>query len=691
MSKETNNRNRKYEPDRGPNDRDSDFPERQRPPKSGSRSLIGILLVVLGLIALYIWWSNSNAQKQLTVKQFDDLLASGGITKIVYYTDASELDVTYKGQADTTVTPKQNETPEDAAKRTDREAARQAGVETTVTMNVSDELFMKQRTKLIEEKIGEHYTFSKRGDLKQTLLVYILPLALLVIFFYFMVLRPFRGAGGVPGGVLSFGRSRARLANKERPTVTFDDVAGIEEAKDEVREIIEFLKDPARFRKLGGRVPRGVLLVGAPGTGKTLLAKAVAGEAHVPFFSISGSDFVEMFVGVGAARVRDLFAQAKENAPCIIFLDEIDAVGRKRGYDPTSADREGNQTLNAILVEIDGFDTDDKIIVMAATNRPDMLDPALLRPGRFDREIMLDLPDIRGREQILKIHSRKVKLAPDADLARLARLTATFSGAELEAIINEAAINAAMHNLEAVTMDELEEARDKIRFGREKRSRVMSEEDREITAYHESGHAVLSKVLKGVDPLHKVGIVPRGMALGATMSMPEKDEYHVSKNRILAQITMALGGRIAEEMFCHDITSGAQSDLEMATRLARYMVTKWGMSAKLGPVDYGEDAEHMTLAKEISGARPYSEATAVDIDEEIRRIMNECMEHARTQIEQHRTQTEAIAKALLIYETLDSGDVDLIMQGKDLSEKKQMVYNLVDGEHKPGGSAPPVI
>jgi len=681
VSNDTDNREpdrNRMNPDRRGDDRDQDLMGRQRP-KSGGKNLLILLLLATGGIALYYWLSPPAAQL-MTVNQFDSLLAQGQITRIVYYTDASEIEVTYKGQRD-------------SSKPFDN---KQAGQESKATMSVGEDFFKDaDRMKLVKEYMNKPtplvFQNDKRGDLKNVIFMVILPVALVFALIYFFFFRQFRGAGGVPGSVLSFGRSRAKLANKERPTVTFDDVAGIEEAKEEVREIIEFLKDPARFRRLGGRVPRGVLLVGAPGTGKTLLAKAVAGEAHVPFFSISGSDFVEMFVGVGAARVRDLFSQAKESAPCIIFLDEIDAVGRKRGYDPTSADRESNQTLNAILVEIDGFDTDDKIIVMAATNRPDMLDPALLRPGRFDREIVLDLPDIRGREQILKIHSRKVKLASDADLGRLARLTATFSGAELEAIINEAAINAAMHNKEAVTMEELEEARDKIRFGREKRSRVMSEQDREITAYHESGHAVLSKLLKGVDPLHKVGIVPRGMALGATMSIPEKDQYSVSKTSILAQITQLMGGLVAEELFCHDLTSGNQSDLKHATMLARYMVTKWGMSEKLGPIDFSDDNEPTTLAKELSGAKPYSEATAVTIDAEIRRIIGECMERAQTLVNEHKAQTEAIAKALLQYETLDAEDVELIMQGKDLGPRKQMVYNPVDGDHKPHGDGTPTI
>jgi cell division protease FtsH len=561
-----------------------------------------------------------------------------------------------------------------------------------VTMVVDEKFFEDPaRKKVLEARMDTDLVFlkSKRGEWRSILFM-ILPALLIFALIYFFFFRQFRGAGGIPGGVLSFGNSRARISGKERSKVTFDDVAGIEEAKDEVQEIVEFLKDPARFRRLGGRIPRGVLLVGAPGTGKTLLAKAIAGEAGVPFLSISGSDFVEMFVGVGASRVRDLFRQAKENSPCIIFLDEIDAVGRKRGSGLGGGHDEREQTLNAILVEMDGFETDEKIILMAATNRPDVLDPALLRPGRFDREIIIDLPDLRGREAILKVHARKVILAPDVDMAKVARLTPSFSGAELEAVINEAAIMGVMRNRDAVMMSELEDARDKIRFGREKRSRVMDERDRRITAFHESGHAILSKVLEDVDPLHKVCIIPRGRSLGATMSLPEKDEYHLLKKRVLAEITAALGGRVAEETFCDDITAGAQQDIERATKLARYMVTKWGMSDALGPIDYSEDGEHLFLGKELARARNYSESTALKIDNEVRRIVSQCMDRARSLIEAHRSQTESIAEALLLYETLDGDDVDMIMQGKDLGKKKQIVYEPVDSDDKaPQDDNPP--
>ena len=655
-----------------PGEREPNRGERPRPPKSLSKILLLLLLGVAGAFLLSHLFSPSG--EELSVNAFDSMLREGRISKIVQYVDANEVEVTYK----------------EATKGPEGESFTME--QKTVTM-IADEKFFEDpaRKKILEARMKTDLVFrkAKRGEWRSVLFM-ILPALLIFALIYFFFFRQFRGAGGIPGGVLSFGKSRARISGKERSRVTFDDVAGIEEAKEEVREIIEFLKDPAKFRRLGGRIPRGVLLVGAPGTGKTLLAKAIAGEAGVPFLSISGSDFVEMFVGVGASRVRDLFRQAKENAPCIIFLDEIDAVGRKRGSGLGGGHDEREQTLNAILVEMDGFETDEKIILMAATNRPDVLDPALLRPGRFDREIVIDLPDLRGREAILKVHAKKIVLAPDVDMAKVARLTPTFSGAELEAVINEAAIMAVMRGREAVMMSELEDARDKIRFGREKRSRVMDERDRRITAFHESGHAILSKILEDVDPLHKVCIIPRGRSLGATMSLPEKDEYHLLKKRVLAEITAALGGRVAEEIFCDDITAGAQQDIERATKLARYMVTKWGMSDALGPIDYSEDGEHLFLGKELARARNYSESTAVKIDNEVQRIVRQCMDRARSLIEEHRSQTESIAEALLLYETLDGDDVDMIMQGKDLSKKKQIVYEPVDSDDKaPQDDNPP--
>jgi cell division protease FtsH len=506
------------------------------------------------------------------------------------------------------------------------------------------------------------------GFLYSALAMFGLPV-LFFILLWFLLFRQFKGAAG-PGNIFAFGRSRARLATKEQRRVTFDDVAGIEEAEEEVKEIIEFLKNPGKFKKIGARIPRGVILIGPPGTGKTLLAKAIAGEAEVPFFSISGSDFVEMFVGVGASRVRDLFNQARTNAPCIIFLDEIDAVGRRRGSGLGGGHDEREQTLNAILVEMDGFDTDTGIIVMAATNRPDVLDPALLRPGRFDREIVIDLPDVKGRDAILKVHARNVKLAPDVDLSVVARGTPMFSGAELEAIINEAALLAVMKGREVVDMECLEEARDKVRWGRQKTSRVMAEEDRKVTAYHESGHALIANIVPDVDPLHKVTIIPRGIALGATMQLPEKDRYALRKKNILGTVSMLLAGRIAEEMFCEDISSGAQNDIRKATELVRLMICEWGMSENIGPINYSISHDNVFLGREFTGPKNYSEAMAVKIDEEIKRIVSEQEEKTRKLIEEHRQDVEKIAQGLLKYEVLSGEEVGRLIKGESLDDIK---------------------
>jgi cell division protease FtsH len=492
------------------------------------------------------------------------------------------------------------------------------------------------------------------------LMQWFLPLLILGVFFYFIFIRNIRGG---PGGMLmSFGRSKHRLQGKDRVKVTFKDVAGVEEAKDEVAEIIEFLKNPKKFQRLGGRIPRGVLLVGPPGCGKTLLAKAIAGQADVPFFSISGSDFVEMFVGVGASRVRDLFRQAKENSPCIIFLDEVDAIGRKRsaafvggGHD------EHEQTLNAILVEMDGFDTNDQVIVIAATNRADILDHALTRPGRFDRQIFVPLPDLKGRAEILKVHARKIKLGPDANLERLARGTPMFSGADLAAIINEAALSATMANKDHVEMADLEEARDKVRWGRAKKSRVIDDKEKKITAYHEAGHTLVQYTLKDADPLHKVSIIPRGPMGGATFALPEKDRTIFTKRYCMAVMQVCFGGRIAEELFCEDVSSGAQADIQQASAIARQMVLTWGMSNELGLLNYGPSGNQEQYL--LPGEKEYSEKTAETIDQEVRRIADEAYNSARNLIESHRDGLENIANALLKYETLDAEEVKLILEG----------------------------
>jgi cell division protease FtsH len=521
---------------------------------------------------------------------------------------------------------------------------------------------------LIEE-IRQHAKLEFKKPSKWVeLLIGFLPWLVLAILIWYVLLRQLRASGG-PGGVLSFGKSRATLVTKEKTRKTFADVAGIEEAKEEVEEIISFLKNPKRFHRMGARIPKGVLLIGSPGTGKTLLAKAIAGEAEVPFYSISGSDFVEMFVGVGASRVRDLFQQAKENSPCIIFLDEIDAVGRRRGTGLGGGHDEREQTLNAILVEMDGFESDEKVIVMAATNRPDVLDPALLRPGRFDRRIVIDLPDVRGREAILRVHGRHVRLGDNVDFARMAKATPSFSGADLENMINEAALLAVMNSREQVVMDDVEESRDKTLWGKEKRSRVLDEEDRRVTAYHEAGHALLAHILPEVDKLHKVTIIPRGMALGATMHLPKKDEYNKTRHKIMGELVVLYAGRVAEEMFCDDISTGAKNDIEHATDLARRMVCDWGMSAELGPIDYAAEEEHVFLGHEIARQRQHSDATSVEIDKEVRRIIDEALKRARDTLEKHREDVRLIAEALLKYEVLGAEDMDEILKGHELARE----------------------
>ena len=495
----------------------------------------------------------------------------------------------------------------------------------------------------------------------------IFPILLLVGVFYFLFARNLRsGAGGM---LMSFGRSKHRLQSKDKVKITFEDVAGVEEAKEEVAEIIEFLKNPKKFQRLGGRIPRGVLLIGPPGCGKTLLAKAIAGQADVPFFSISGSDFVEMFVGVGASRVRDLFKQAKTNSPCIIFLDEIDAIGRKRGAGFAGGGHdEREQTLNAILVEMDGFDTNDQVIVIAATNRGDILDHALTRPGRFDRQVVVPLPDLKGRLEILKVHAKKVKMAPDANLEKLARGTPMFSGAELAAIINEAALAATMANKDYVETADLEEARDKVRWGKAKKSRVIDQKEREITAYHEAGHTLVQSMLEEADPLHKVSIIPRGPMGGATFALPEKDRTIFTKKYCIALLQVCFGGRIAEEMFCDDISSGAQSDIQQATRIAKQMILTWGMSDQLGLINYGPDMDIKDMMYIMPGEKEYSEKTAEAIDNEVKKVADEAYKKAKELIEANRDKLERIAKALLKYETLDADDVKLILEGGELDK-----------------------
>ena len=542
----------------------------------------------------------------------------------------------------------------------------------------------------LQDMLDEHkvfYSIKSQNPILWQVISSAVPFLLVLGLLYFLFIRQMRSAGR---GAMSFGKSRARLMTRDKNKITFDDVAGVDEAKEEVQEIVEFLKDPKRFQRLGGRIPKGVLLVGPPGTGKTLLAKAIAGEAQVPFFSISGSDFVEMFVGVGASRVRDMFEQGKKSAPCIIFIDEIDAVGRSRFSGIGGGHDEREQTLNALLVEMDGFDTQEGVIIIAATNRPDVLDPALLRPGRFDRQIVIDLPSLDGREAILKIHSRRVKLAPGADLRRVARGTPGFSGADLSNLINEAALLAARRNAEAVEIKDMEEARDKVRWGRERRSRVMDDKEKRLTAYHEAGHAIVLQLVEESEPLHKVTIIPRGASLGSTMQLPEKDRYTESRRKLLSMLTGLMGGRTAEELVFGDITTGAHSDIRQASHIARMMVCEWGMSQTLGPQSFGEREELLFLGREVSRSQSFSEETARRIDEEVSRIIRECHDKALDILRQHRQNLDTLAGLLLERETLDGRDVEeIVKHGRILSEVERAEADAREAEQKPAaGDAP---
>ena len=520
------------------------------------------------------------------------------------------------------------------------------------------------------------------------LLISSFPILLLIgVWIYFM--RQMQGGGG-GRGAMSFGKSKARLLGEDQVGITFGDVAGVEEAKEEVSEVVEFLKDPSKFQRLGGKIPKGVWMVGPPGTGKTLLAKAIAGEAKVPFFTISGSDFVEMFVGVGASRVRDMFEQAKKQAPCIIFIDELDAVGRHRGAGLGGGHDEREQTLNQMLVEMDGFEGNEGIIVIAATNRPDVLDPALLRPGRFDRQVVVPLPDIRGREAILKVHMRKVPLDEDVKPSLIARGTPGFSGADLANLVNEAALFAARENKRVVSMSEFEKAKDKIMMGTERRSMVMSEEEKLNTAYHESGHAIVGYLMPEHDPVYKVTIIPRGRALGVTMYLPEEDRYSTSKRRLESHISTLFGGRIAEEMINGPagVTTGASNDIERATEIARNMVTKWGLSDRLGPQTYSEDDGEVFLGRSVTQHKQVSDDTAHTIDEEIRKIIDTNYARADRILKENIDKLHAMAKALMKYETIDDAQVKNIMEGRESGAPKDWDDDVVEPDSSDGGSAP---
>jgi cell division protease FtsH len=515
----------------------------------------------------------------------------------------------------------------------------------------------------LEKLLKDKAKYIRNSDWLSKALFTFLPFLLIILLLFFLFRQQMKSAGR---GAMSFGKSKARLLTMDRNKVTFKDVAGIQEAKEELFEIVDFLRDPKKFQRLGGSIPKGVLMVGSPGTGKTLLARAIAGEADVPFFSISGSDFVEMFVGVGASRVRDMFEQGKKNAPCLIFIDEIDAVGRHRGHGMGGGHDEREQTLNQLLVEMDGFDTQEGVIIIAATNRPDVLDPALLRPGRFDRQVTVSLPDVNGREEILRVHVKKIKLAANTELATIARGTPGFSGAELANLVNEAALLAARKGLSAVTLAEMEEARDKVRWGRERRSLAMSDKEKTGTAWHEAGHAYLNMVLPHTHPLHKVTIIPRGPFLGATMFLPDGDKYSTSKKESLANLIVTMGGRIAEAFHSDDVSNGASGDIRQATSLARNMVCEWGMSDQLGMVEYGEGSSSpVFLARDMNKGRNYSEETARIIDGEIKKFIDDAFEEATRILTDNRGVVEKIALALLEYETLDATHLrDIIDHGE---------------------------
>jgi cell division protease FtsH len=616
------------------------------PPVKITRSLMSWAVVILVLILLFVVLNSSKRGKQIDswqdFAQYIDPKAGKIQDNLVVVEDDRLI-----------ATVKPNEVGFDGSDK---------GTEIIFRLDGANREFYLNKL----DQMGVDHRANTGSSLWAQLLVAVAPVILVIVVIWFFIARSMRSAGAGPGGMLgSFGKSKHRISSKDMVNVTFNDVAGVDEAKEEVTEIVEFLKNPKKFQRLGGRIPRGVLLVGSPGCGKTLLAKAIAGEADVPFFSISGSDFVEMFVGVGASRVRDLFKQAKENSPCIIFLDEIDAVGRRRGGGFTTGGHdEREQTLNAILVEMDGFEANDQIIVIAATNRADVLDPALTRPGRFDRQVQVPLPDLIGRRQILEVHAKKVKLSPDIDLERLARGTPMFSGADLAALINEAAILATMAAKDYVEQLDLEEARDKIRFGRARKSRKIEEKERVATAYHEAGHAVVQVLLEDADPVHKVTIIPRGNMGGATFSLPEKDRYGFGKLYLQATMRVLCGGRIAEERKTADVSSGASMDIQMVTQYARHMILEWGMSDKLGFVNYaGSDTRESFIPE-----KDYSDETARIIDEEVKMIIDQAYADARRLLDQNWDKVVAIAEALLKYETLQGEEIKRLMRGERLGK-----------------------
>ena len=602
--------------------------------------LVYLLIMVAIAALIFSVFSSPRQASTIDITQLANDIKNGAVKKIVIQGDV--LSVEYFGSL--------------SAPRTSRKEPDVTLLKTLETLGVTSEHLKDVE---IEVKASAGW-----GDLAN-LLVTIVPLLVFGALLFFMV----RQAQGTNNQALSFGKSRARMFTSDKPTVTFQDVAGVDEAKYELAEVVEFLREPEKFISLGARIPKGVLMVGPPGCGKTLLAKAVAGEAGVPFFSISGSEFVEMFVGVGASRVRDLFDQAKRNSPCIVFVDEIDAVGRHRGAGLGGSHDEREQTLNQILVEMDGFDTDTNVIVMAATNRPDILDPALLRPGRFDRRVVLDRPDWMGRRKILDVHVRGKPLAPDVDLDKIAKGTVGFVGADIENLVNEAAILTARRNKKAISMAEFQEAGEKVMLGPERKSRIITDKEKQILAYHEAAHALVARMTPGADPVHKVSIIARGMAGGYTLLLPEDDRTLISKSRFMARLAVFLGGRVAEELVFDDITTGASNDLEQATRIARSMVTHYGMSERLGPLTFGEKEELVFLGKEIGEQRNYSDEVAQAIDEEVQNFVNQAYQHAREVISRHRDKLVAIATRLMEEETIEAEEFESFFADVPAPEK----------------------
>jgi cell division protease FtsH len=625
------------------------------------RIIIGWAAIILAVfLVMTLFRGSENQETEITYSQYQSFLDSGLIKEaVIKKSDINNYD--FHG---TLKEPTEITTDSGTRKKIDKFLV--------FLPQASDPSVIAQWQK---ENID--FNFVKESEQWVNGLINFLPWVLL-IGAWILIMR--RMQGNNTKGIFSFGKSRAKLMTESQIKVTFHDVAGADEAKEELSEIIEFLKEPAKFQRLGGKIPRGVLLLGPPGTGKTLLARAVAGEAGVPFFSISGADFVEMFVGVGASRVRDLFETAKKNAPCIVFIDEIDAVGRHRGAGLGGGHDEREQTLNQLLVEMDGFEQNSGVIIIAATNRPDVLDPALLRPGRFDRQVVVDRPDVKGREGILKVHTRNIPLAPDVDLNILAKETPGFAGAELANLVNEAALLAARKNSASVTMPDMEEAKDKVMMGPERKSTIISDEEKKVTAYHESGHVLVAKIVPEADPVHKVTIIPRGRALGVTTYLPIDEKHTYSREYLLAMITYALGGRAAEKIIFRKFTTGAGNDIEKATNIARKMVCEWGMSDRLGPLTWGENEQEIFLGREITKHRNYSEKTAIEIDDEIRSVVLGCMTRAEEIINENRESLDRLASALLEREILDSEDIDKAIKGEELSP---FVKPNGDGKNQP--------